>query len=54
MLSQRASSPNPASLISSVSTIPFASSFLWLFVMIVLGWAAVYWIYDKAGKVKGF
>jgi len=41
-------------MINSHTAIPFASSFLWLFVMIVLGWAAVYWIYDKAGKVKGF
>jgi uncharacterized membrane protein len=32
----------------------FAGSPVWLFVMILVGWAAVYWLYTKAPQVKGF
>ncbi len=31
-----------------------AGSWLILLVVIVVGWAAVYWLYTKAGQVKGF
>jgi uncharacterized membrane protein len=32
----------------------FAGSPVWLFVAILVGWAAVYWLYTKAPQVKGF
>jgi len=41
-------------MISSHTTTPFASSPLYLFVVILLGWGAVYLLYKKAPKVPGF
>ena len=41
-------------MISSHTTTPFASSPLYLFVVILVGWGAVYLLYKKAPKVPGF
>jgi uncharacterized membrane protein len=41
-------------MINSHTATPFANSWLWLIVMIVVGWSATYWLYSKAGQVKGF
>ena len=41
-------------MISSHTTTPFASSPLYLFVVILVGWGAVYLLYKKASKVPGF
>jgi uncharacterized membrane protein len=41
-------------MINAHTTVPFASSFVSLLVAILVGWAAVYWLYTKAGTVKGF
>lgn len=41
-------------MINQHTIVPFAASPITLLVAIVLGWGAVYLIYDKAGKVKGF
>jgi uncharacterized membrane protein len=41
-------------MINSHTATPFANSWLWLIVMIVVGWAVTYWLYSKAGQVKGF
>ncbi len=41
-------------MINAHTAVPFASSPIWLFVVIVVGWAAVYWLYSKAAQVKGF
>jgi uncharacterized membrane protein len=35
-------------------TTAFAQDFWTLILATVIGWAAVYWIYGKAGQVKGF
>jgi uncharacterized membrane protein len=41
-------------MIDSHTIVPFAASPLSLFLAIVIGWAGVYWLYTKAGQVKGF
>jgi uncharacterized membrane protein len=41
-------------MINSHTVIPFAQTWLSLIAAIVIGWAAVYWLYSKAGQVKGF
>jgi uncharacterized membrane protein len=41
-------------MINSHTVVPFATSVVSLFVAILVGWAAVYWLYTKAGQVKGF
>jgi uncharacterized membrane protein len=41
-------------MVNAHTVVPFAQSPLWLFVAILAGWGAVYLIYDKAAKVKGF
>jgi uncharacterized membrane protein len=40
-------------MINSHTAVPFANSPVFLFVMILVGWAAVYWLYGKSGTVKG-
>ncbi|TMA49812.1 MAG: urate hydroxylase PuuD, partial [Deltaproteobacteria bacterium] len=41
-------------MISSHTTTPFASSPVYLLVVILVGWGAVYLLYKKAPKVPGF
>ena len=41
-------------MINSHTTVPFASSPVYLFVMIVVGWGAVYLLYQNTPRVKGF
>src|SRR5437899_1508252 len=41
-------------MINSHTTAPFASSPVYLFVMIVIGWGAVYLLYQNTARVKGF
>src|SRR5436309_6739353 len=41
-------------MINSHTTVPFASSPIYLFVMIVVGWGAVYLLYQNTPRVKGF
>ena len=41
-------------MISSHTTTPFASSPVYLLVVILVGWGAVYLLYEKAPKVPGF
>jgi len=41
-------------MINSHTTTPFASSPMYLFVVILVGWGAVYLLYKKAPKVPGF
>lgn len=41
-------------MINLHTAVPWAESAVWLFVMIVVGWTTVYWLYTKAGQVKGF
>jgi hypothetical protein len=41
-------------MINSHTAVPFANSPVFLLVMIVVGWAGVYWLYGKSGTVKGF
>jgi uncharacterized membrane protein len=41
-------------MIDSHTVVPFATSAVSLFVAILVGWSAVYWLYAKAGQVKGF
>jgi uncharacterized membrane protein len=41
-------------MINQHTVVPFASSPVTLLVAIAAGWAAVYWLYGKAGTVKGF
>ena len=41
-------------MINSHTTVPFASSPVYLFVMIVIGWGAVYLLYQNMTRVKGF
>ena len=41
-------------MINSHTSVPFSNSPVYLFVMILLGWGGVYWLYGKAGTVKGF
>jgi uncharacterized membrane protein len=41
-------------MIDSHTTTPFASSPIYLFIVILVGWGAVYLLYKKAPKVPGF
>ena len=41
-------------MINSHTTTPFASSPIYLFIVILVGWGAVYLLYKKAPKVPGF
>ena len=41
-------------MINSHTPVPFASSPIYLFVMIVVGWVAVYLLYQNTPRVKGF
>ena len=41
-------------MINSHTTVPFASSPVYLFLMIVIGWGAVYLLYQNTARVKGF
>lgn len=41
-------------MINQHTTVPWAEGPVWLFVMIVVGWTVTYWMYSKAGQVKGF
>jgi uncharacterized membrane protein len=41
-------------MINSHTIVPFAGSPLSLLFAVVIGWAGVYWLYSKAGQVKGF
>src|SRR5947207_4970005 len=41
-------------MINSHTTVPFASSPVYLFVMIVVGWGGVYLLYQNTARVKGF
>lgn len=41
-------------MINSHTVVPFATSVATLFVAILVGWGAVYFLYTKAGQVKGF
>jgi len=41
-------------MINSHTTVPFASTYLWLIFMVGLGWGAVMWLYKKAPTIKGF
>ena len=41
-------------MINAHTVVPFAASPITLLAAIVIGWSAVYLLYDKAGKVKGF
>jgi uncharacterized membrane protein len=40
-------------MIDSHTAVPFANSPVFLLVMILVGWAGVYWLYGKSGGVKG-
>ena len=41
-------------MINAHTLVPFATSVVSLFVAILVGWGVVYWLYTKAGQVKGF
>jgi uncharacterized membrane protein len=41
-------------MINSHTTVPFASTYLWLIFMVGLGWGATMWLYKKAPTIKGF
>lgn len=41
-------------MINAHTSVPWANSPLFLLLMILVGWAAVYWLYSKSGQVKGF
>jgi len=41
-------------MINSHTTVPFASSIVWLLVMVAVGWGAVVLLYKKSAAVKGF
>ena len=41
-------------MINSHTTVPFASSFLWLVFIVGIAWGGTMWLYKKAGAVKGF
>ena len=41
-------------MINSHTTVPFASTYLWLILMVGLGWGATMLLYKKAPTIKGF
>jgi uncharacterized membrane protein len=41
-------------MINAHTVVPAASHWLYLLGAVVLGWVTVWWIYGKAGKLKGF
>ena len=41
-------------MINSHTTVPFASTYLWLIFMVGIGWGATMWLYKKAPTIKGF
>ncbi len=41
-------------MINSHTTVPFASTYLWLIFMVGLGWGATMLLYKKAPTIKGF
>jgi uncharacterized membrane protein len=41
-------------MINSHTPVPFASSPVYLFAIILVGWGAVWWLYKKAPQVPGF
>jgi uncharacterized membrane protein len=41
-------------MINSHTTVPFASSFLWLLFVVGIGWGAAMLLYKKTATVKGF
>jgi uncharacterized membrane protein len=41
-------------MIDAHTTVPFASTYLWLIFVIGLGWGATMWLYKKAPTIKGF
>ncbi|HXJ36215.1 MAG TPA: urate hydroxylase PuuD [Candidatus Eisenbacteria bacterium] len=41
-------------MINSHTTVPFASSFVWLLVMVAIAWSGTMLLYKKAAAVKGF
>ena len=41
-------------MINSHTTVPFASTYLWLLFVVGIGWGATMWLYKKAPTIKGF
>ena len=41
-------------MINQHTTVPFASTYLWVIAMVGIGWGAVMWLYKKAPTIKGF
>ncbi|MGH7893554.1 MAG: urate hydroxylase PuuD [Candidatus Binatia bacterium] len=41
-------------MINAHTTVPFASTFLWLVFMVGVTWGATMWLYKKAATIKGF
>ena len=41
-------------MIAQHTTVPFASTYLWVIAMVGIGWGATMWLYKKAPTIKGF